>query len=55
MKYLEHPRARICKPFKEPRIDSQSGGRYDNPIRRTGLPGYIGWPNRFFGIDAWAS
>ncbi len=29
-------------------------GRYDNPIRRTGPPGYIGWWNRFLGIDSWA-
>jgi hypothetical protein len=32
-------------------IDSQPAGRYDNPICRTGLPGYIGWQNRFLGID----
>jgi hypothetical protein len=28
--------------------------RYDNPICRTGLPGYVGWRNRFFCIDSWA-
>jgi hypothetical protein len=36
-----------------PRIDSASlrslAGRYDNPICRTGPPGYIGWWNRFLG------
>ena len=32
-----------------PGIDSQPGGRYENPIRRTGPPGYIGWRNRFLG------
>jgi hypothetical protein len=26
--------------------------RYDNPICRTGSPGYIGWRNRFLGIDS---
>ncbi len=38
-------KARICKPFKAPknRIESQP---YDNPIWRTGPPGYIGWRNR---------
>jgi hypothetical protein len=29
-------------------------GRYDNPIFRTGPPGYIGWRNRFLAIDSWA-
>ncbi len=29
-------------------------GRSDNPICRTGPPGYIGWQNRFPGIDSWA-
>jgi hypothetical protein len=24
-------------------IDSQPAGRYDNPICRTGPPGYVGW------------
>ncbi len=34
-------------------IDTQPGGPvYDNPIWRTGPPGYIGWQNR--GIDSWA-
>jgi|688.fasta_scaffold467207_1 hypothetical protein len=28
-------------------------GRYDNPICRTGPPCYIGWRNRFLGIDSW--
>jgi hypothetical protein len=41
-------RARICKLFKEPR------SRCDNPIWRTGPPGYIGWRNSFLGIDSWA-
>ncbi len=27
---------------------------YDNPVCRTGPPGYIGWRNRFLGIDSWA-
>jgi hypothetical protein len=30
----------LYKPFKEPR---NRAGRYDNPICRTGPPGYIGW------------
>ncbi len=29
-------------------------GREDNPICRTGPPGYIGWRNQFLGIDSWA-
>ncbi len=35
-------------------IDSQPGGPVRNPICRTGPPGYIGWRNRFLGIDSWA-
>jgi hypothetical protein len=27
--------------------------RYDNPIFSYGPPGYIGWRNRFLGIDSW--
>jgi hypothetical protein len=41
-------RARICKPFKEPGIDSSLAGWFDNPTCCTGSPGYIGW-NRFLG------
>ncbi len=37
-----------------PGIDSQPGGPVRNPICRTGPPGYIGWRNRFLGIDSWA-
>jgi hypothetical protein len=37
-----------------PGNDSQPAGRYDNPIYRTGPPGYIGFQNRFLGIDSWA-
>jgi hypothetical protein len=37
-----------------PGIDSQPGGPVRNPICRTGPPGYIGWRNRFLGIDFWA-
>ncbi len=55
-----HSRARICKPFKEPKnrtpwIDSQLAGRYDNPFWRIGPPGYIGRRNRFLGIDSLGS
>ncbi len=33
--YNSKNRARICKPFKEPRIDSQPGGRlFAVPARR---------------------
>ncbi len=35
-------------------IDSLPAGRNDNPIWRTRPPGYIGWRNRFLGIDSWA-
>ncbi len=35
-------------------IDSHPGGPVRNPICRTGPPGYIGWRNRFQGIDSWA-
>jgi hypothetical protein len=42
-------RARICKHLRSPGIDSVSlcslVGQYDNPICRTGPPGYIGWRN----------
>jgi hypothetical protein len=40
-------RARICKPFKEPGIDSQPAGQLDNHSCCTGSPGYIGWRNQF--------
>jgi hypothetical protein len=35
--------------LRSPGINSQPAGRYDNPICRTGPPGYIGWWNRFLG------
>jgi hypothetical protein len=38
--------------LRRPGIDSQPGGPVRNPICRTGPPGYIGWRNRFLGIDA---
>ncbi len=47
--------------FKEPRNRFHGIGSVsldslavlcDNPICRTGLPGYIGWRNRFLGIDS---
>jgi hypothetical protein len=49
-------RARICKPFKEPRnqFSAYLTGLYDNPICSTGPPGYIGWRNQILGIDSWA-
>jgi hypothetical protein len=40
--------------LRGPGIDSQPGGPVRNPFCRTGPPGYIGWRNRFLGIDAWA-
>jgi hypothetical protein len=40
--------------LRGPGIDSRPGGPVRNPICRTGQPGYIGWRNRFLGIDAWA-
>ncbi len=40
--------------LRGPGIDSQPGGPVRNPICRTGPPGYIGWRNRFLGIDSWA-
>ncbi len=40
--------------LRRPGIDSQPGGPVRNPICRTGPPGYIGWRNRFLGIDSWA-
>ncbi len=46
--------ARICKPFKEARNRFPAlAGRYDNPIWRTGPPGYTGSRNRFIGIYSW--
>ncbi len=50
-------RARICRPFKEPRYRLPAwrpAGRYENHVGRTGPPGYMGWRNRFLGIDACA-
>ncbi len=46
------PRARICKPFKEPRIYSQPVGLVRHPTCCTGSPGSLGWPNQFLGIDS---
>jgi hypothetical protein len=40
--------------LRGPGIDSHPGGPVRNPICRRGPPGYIGWRNRFLGIDAWA-
>jgi hypothetical protein len=40
--------------WRRPGIDSQPGGPVRNPICRTGPPCYIGWRNRFLGIDSWA-
>ncbi len=37
--------------LRSPGIDFQLAGRYDNPFCRTGSPGYMGWLNRFLGID----
>ncbi len=51
------PGNRICKPFKEPR-NRFSAWLAGKPVRqsyffcRTGLAGYIGWRNRFLGIDS---
>ncbi len=36
-------------------IESQPGGQVRQPIWRTGPPGYIGWRNRFLGIDSLGS
>ncbi len=45
------PWAQICRPFKEPRESIPSlAGRYDNPIWRTGPPGYIGWRKSIPGL-----
>jgi hypothetical protein len=43
--------ARICKPFKLPRIDSQPGGPVLQPhlTHSTSPPGYMGWRNQFPG------
>ncbi len=40
--------------LRRPGIDSQPVGPVRNLICRTGPPGYIGWRNRFLGIDSWA-
>ncbi len=57
-------RNRICRTgppepvfvdlLRRPGIDSQLGGPVRNPICRTGPPSYIGWRNRFLGIDSQA-
>jgi hypothetical protein len=41
--------------LRSPGIDSSMAGLYDNPICRTCPPGYIGWRNRFLGIDSWTT
>jgi hypothetical protein len=40
--------------LRSPGIDFQPGGRYDNPFCRTRPACYMGWLNRFLGIDSWA-
>ncbi len=54
--------SRIFKRLRSPGIGSKEpilpayvarAGRYDNPICRTGPPGYIGRGNRFLGIYSW--
>jgi hypothetical protein len=40
--------------LRRPGIDSQPSGPVRDPICRTGPPGYIGWRNRFLGIDSCA-
>ncbi len=42
-----------CKHFKSPGIDSQSSGINSVPFVLPARPGYIGWRNRFLGIDSW--
>jgi len=49
--------------LRNPGSDSQPGGSVQRPylsyqparLHRTDPPGYIGWWNRFQGIDSWAS
>ncbi len=50
-KNLNGCRARICRPFKEPRnrFRAWRNGTTTSPIFRTGPPGYICWRNRFLG------
>jgi hypothetical protein len=50
LRIQQNTRARICRPFKEPRnrFPALRAGN-DNPICRAGPPGYIGWRNRFLG------
>ncbi len=46
--YNQLIRARVCEAQESiPNL----ADRYDNPIWLTGPPGYIGWRNRFLGID----
>jgi hypothetical protein len=40
--------------LRSPETDSQSGGRYKTLFDVPGSSGYIGWRNRFLGIDSWA-
>ncbi len=56
-------RGRIWKLLRSRGIDFKESirqtyvtlaGRYDNPICRTGPPGYIRWRNRFTVVDSWA-
>jgi hypothetical protein len=53
-KLLRRPEPVFVDLLRGPGIDSQPGGPVRNPICRTGPPCYIGWRNRFLGIDAWA-
>ncbi len=54
--YIGKPaRARICKPFKEPRNRFPPAWRADRTtlFDVTARSGYISWWNRLLGIDSW--
>jgi hypothetical protein len=44
----------FLKLLRSPGIDFQPGGPVRQPYCRTGPLGYIGWRNRFLGINSWA-
>ncbi len=48
------PEPEFANLLRSPGIDSQAGGPVRQPYLPFGQPGYIGWRNRFLGIDSWA-
>ncbi len=47
---VQKPEPEVVNFLRSPGIIFSLAGWYDNPVWRTGLPGYIDWRNRFLRI-----